>query len=83
VLALDQVAQLGDLGGRAAGLVDVDRLDLEAADTLSIVGRGQLAGVDRLDRQLGGVPGWNLGPHHRRGRCRACGVIGEDRSVGR
>ena len=33
VLALHEVAQLGDLGGRAARLVDVDRLDLEPGDS--------------------------------------------------
>jgi hypothetical protein len=55
VLALHEVAQLGDLGRGAAGFVDEDGLQLEAAHTLLVVGRRHLAGIDRLDQELGGV----------------------------
>ena len=56
VLPLDQVAVLGHLLGRAAGLVDDHDLDRRAVDALARVGRRQRAGVERLDGEFGRIP---------------------------
>ena len=58
VLALDEGPVLGHLLRGAAGLVDHDEFDRQAADALDLVGRRALAGIERLDdafgRELGG-----------------------------
>ncbi len=57
VLALDQVAVLGDDFGRAAGLVDVDELDGASAEAFLLVARDDAAFVEGFGQQVGGVLG--------------------------
>jgi hypothetical protein len=54
-LAVVEVAHLLHLLGRAAVLIDVDRLDAHAAEADLVVGRGSLALVESLDHHLRAV----------------------------
>ena len=56
VIALERVAQLLDLLGGAAGLVDQIDFDLEAAEPDLVVGLDHGSGVERVDHRLGAVP---------------------------
>ena len=56
MVALEGVAQLLDLLGGAAGLVDQIDLDLQAAEADLVVGLDHAAGVERVDHRLGAVP---------------------------
>ena len=53
--ALREVAQFGDLLGRAAGLVHIDGGDPRARQPDARKGRGQRAGIDGVDGELGAV----------------------------
>ena len=55
LVAVVQVAQLLHLLGGAAVLVDIDRLDLHAAEADLVVRRRRGAGVEGLDHHLGAV----------------------------
>ena len=57
IVALIEVAQLLDLLGRAAVLVDDDGLDLHAAEPDLLVGRGRGALVQLVDDELAAVAG--------------------------
>lgn len=57
LLAFDKTAIFRKLLLRAAGLIDEYRLDLQTIDARLVVRSRNLAGVERLDDQLGSVTG--------------------------
>ena len=59
IVALIEVAQLLDLLGRAAVLVDDDRLDLQSAEAHFVVRRGPGTLVQLVDHELAAVAGRN------------------------
>ncbi len=59
LVALDKVAEFGDLLGRSAALVDVLGLDGGAGHALGVVGSGKGAPVDGVDHDLHAIAGRN------------------------
>jgi hypothetical protein len=55
LFAVVEVLQFLDLLGGAAGLVDVDRLDLQAAEALLVVRGRRLTGVEGFDQDFGAI----------------------------
>ena len=55
VIALHEIAELGDHVRGGAGLVEEFGLDLGAAESDLVIGRRDLAGVELIDQEFGGV----------------------------